>query len=403
MSIASPGLRSRLIDRYLLSQMSGRLALSLGIVLSALLIERVLRLLDLLAAKGGSLQPVLTMVVSLFPHYLGLALPAAFFLSVMTVIMRLSEGSEIDVLQSAGLSMRRLVLPFVVVGLALSVLSLAISGYLQPFARYSYRAALNTVTGGAWIGPVSVGRFIDAGQGIVFFAAGASPDGQVLQGIFIEHARRDGGTDVITAKNGSLLDDPADPGRRVLVLNDGQQVRVKPTGATVLHFDRLTIPRELLRSTAFRPRGRDARELTLDELWSAIRRGDGPVGAAAMESELHGRLVRAAAMALLPLLAVPMGVTAKRQRRGAGLVVAALVLVLFHHMLQFGQGLVEAGHLSALPAIWSPFAVFAAFTGWVLLQSDRRPGQGIFESLLAGIEAGMSGMRGWFSRAGNRR
>lgn len=398
MNIAGLSLPGRLIDRYLLGRMVGPLLVSLALVLSALLIERVLRLLDLIASQGGSMQPVLTMAASLLPHYLGLALPAAFFLSVLTVAMRLSENSEIDALQSSGLPLRRLVLPFVVIGLVLAVVSVALFGYLQPYARYSYRAALNTVTASAWVGPVSAGRFIDAGRGVVFHVARTGPDGQGLEGIFIEYPRSESVTDIITARYGALRDDPVTAGGRVLVLHEGQQLRIGPSGTTVLRFDQLVLHRDMLDPAFFRPRGRDERELTLDELWSAARSADGPVPSATMQAELHGRLVRAASLALLPLLAVPMGVAAKRRRRGAGIVVSALILVFYHHALQFGQGLVEAGRLSAMPAVWLPFAAFALSAGWVLLQRDRRAGQGPLDGLLDTVEDGLDGVRGWFGR-----
>ena len=398
--MTAPRLRlpGRLIDRYLLSRMVAPLVVSLALVLSALLIERVLRLLDLIAAKGGSLQPILTMAASLLPHYLGLALPAAFFLSVLTVAMRLSENAEIEALQSAGLPLRRLAVPFVVIGLLLALLSIALFGYLQPYARYAYRAALNTATASAWVGPVSAGRFIHADKDIVFHVAGTVADGEVLEGVFIEHRQSPTATDIITARYGALQQDTGADGGRVLVLREGQQLRIRASGTTVLRFDRLVVRRDMLDPAFFRPRGRDERELTLDELWSATHGGEGPVPLATMRAELHGRLVRAASLVLLPLLALPMGVAAKRRRRGAGIVVSALLLVFFHHALQFGQGLVEAGRLSAIPAVWLPFGVFAGFAGWVLLQRDRRAGQGLLDSVLDTVEEGLAGVRGWFRR-----
>lgn len=397
MNMARLRLPGRLIDRYLLSRMVVPLVVSLALVLSALLIERVLRLLDLVASQGGSIQPVLTMAASLLPHYLGLALPAAFFLSVLTVVMRLSENAEIEALQSSGLSLRRLVMPFIVIGLLLALLSVALFGYLQPYARYSYRAALSGITDSAWAGPVSSGRFINAGEGIVFHVAGTGAGGRTLQGIFIEYPQTERVTINITARYGALLDDPA-AGRRVLVLRDGRQLRIGPSGTTALQFDRLTLQRDVLAAAFFRPRGSDERELTLDELWFAVRAADGPVPSATMQAELHGRLVQAASLVLLPLLAVPMGIAAKRQRRGVGVVISAVILVLYHHALQFGQGLVEAGRLAAIPAVWLPFALFAVFAGWVLLQRDRQAGQGLLDRLFDTVEGSLDGMRGWFGR-----
>src|SRR5690606_23312485 len=72
-----PGLPMRLIDRYLLGTTLRPLAISLVVVLAALLLERILRLFSLLVDRRGPIGLVLEMAANLIPHYLGLALPAA--------------------------------------------------------------------------------------------------------------------------------------------------------------------------------------------------------------------------------------------------------------------------------------------------------------------------------------
>src|SRR3546814_14151904 len=96
----------------------------------------------------------MTMAATLRPHYLGLALPAAFFISVLLLVARLAEDSEIDALLASGLSLGRIVLPFLAIGLLLALVSLALFGYVQPHARYGYRAALHVVKHGGWTGAV---------------------------------------------------------------------------------------------------------------------------------------------------------------------------------------------------------------------------------------------------------
>lgn len=401
MTLVRPRLPGRLVDRYLLREMLRPLILSLVFVLAALLTERILRLVDFIATQGGPLGPVLTMAASLLPHYLGLALPAAFFLSILVVVGRLSQDSEVDVLMSSGLSLRRIAVPFLCIGVILALFSLALFGYLQPYTRYGYRAALHAVTHGAWSGEVPGGMFVDAGEGITFHAVRADRSGRLLWGVFIEQRRPGGVTVTITARQGRLLNDPEQDDRVILILSDGSQLRTTPDGASLLRFDRLTLDRTLaLDAVLFRPRGGDERELTLGELWSSARAGAGPVPPDVLRAELHGRLVRAASVVVLPLLALPMGLASKRGRRGVGMVLAALILVLYHHTLQVGEGLVEVGHLAPAVAVWLPFAVFSAFAGWALLRVDGRPGRGPFDGILVSIEQSLDNARRW---AGGRR
>src|SRR3546814_3446132 len=70
--------------------------MALGISLCALLLERLLRLFNLLAETGSPFGVVLELAANLVPHYLGLALPAGFFIAVFVSVARLSEENELD-------------------------------------------------------------------------------------------------------------------------------------------------------------------------------------------------------------------------------------------------------------------------------------------------------------------
>ena len=95
-------------DRYLIAQMFPRMLAALLFTLAALLIERLLRLLDFITGHGADIGPVLTLMLNLLPHYMGLALPAAFCVGILATLSSLSKDNEIDALESAGWSLRRI-------------------------------------------------------------------------------------------------------------------------------------------------------------------------------------------------------------------------------------------------------------------------------------------------------
>ena len=70
-------MRLQLIDRYVLQRVSWPLAAAVLIGMAALLLERLIRLLDLFANRGGPLTLILRMLGNLVPHYLAIALPGA--------------------------------------------------------------------------------------------------------------------------------------------------------------------------------------------------------------------------------------------------------------------------------------------------------------------------------------
>jgi lipopolysaccharide export system permease protein len=367
--------RLLLIDRYVLQLTGWPMLACLGVTLVALLLERALRLLDLLSQSSDRFGYVVQLTSQLAPHYFGLALPVAFFVALFIVIARLNDGSEVDALLASGLSLTRLATPFVVLGLVLSVISILVFGYLQPQSRYAYRAVLHAAATAGWNGQLQGGAFV-GDERTMMTADQADLAGQRLERVFIRRLTPENREEMITADNAQLKPDP--DGRMVtLVLHHGQRTSLNARGGyDTLNFETFTTRAPLAGASALlRARGGDERELTLDELWNQARSPQPMLPRATLLAELYGRLARAAFLPFLPLIAFPLGLAAKRGRRTPSLILAGILLLAFQHALQLGQGLAQSGRLAAFPAMWTPFLLFTSFGVWMFVGSRRRPGE----------------------------
>lgn len=377
----------RTLDRYLLRQLVPALLMCLGTVLIALLLERLLRLFDILAQNNQALPAVGRLVLDLVPHYLGLALPAAFFVALFVVIARLGDDNELDACLAGGRSIARLTLPFVLVGFVLSVLSVGLFGYVQPYARYEFRAVMYGALNAGWDARLQANTFANAGRGYTMTADEVSLDGRHLQGVFIR--RKVGGREELTTGARGVLT-PVDGGRRLLLeLEDGAQVRnPTPDRYDVVDFDRL-VSNSAFNPDAppFRDRGNNERELTFPELWrGGIPNVEPAIAPTKIRGELLGRIARTLSLPLLPLLAVPLGMSAKRGKRTASLIVAAVTMLLFHHALQLGQSLGQSGKVPVVLGVWGPWTVFAIFCIWLFSHSLARPGDNPVTRVVGSIE-----------------
>lgn len=366
--------------------MARPLAGSVVVILCALLLERILRLIDLVTAHGATLGPVLQMALNLIPHYLGLALPAAFFVSMFVVVSRLADDAELDAMMAAGHSLRRLEMPFVAIALLLTFASIVTYGFLQPYTRYAYRAIFNLVKEAGWTGHMPQGVFVNAGNGMTIFADAVDPTGRRMLRMFI-HERKGAVEVITTAERGELQPQP-ERGLLSLKLHNGRQVHTRGAAAAVLDFEDYAFTRDFSQQARlFRPRGADEREMTIPELYEAIRTSDSSALPDSFRAEFHGRLARAASILFLPFFAIPMGLAAKRGRRTPGLVIAALILVLYHHALQIGEGLVDLGRADPIVSIWGPFTAFAAFCIAVTIRTDLKSGGGPLDHVVIRLEA----------------
>lgn len=365
-----------LIDRYLLRLAFWPLVGATGVTLVALLLERVLRLLDLLSNSTDRFGFVAQLAVNLVPHYVGLTLPAAFFIALVVVVNRMTQSSEVDSLLAAGVSLTRLAAPFLVLATILAMVSLIVFGFLQPYSRYAYRAVLHAAQNAGWSGAVPEGTIIEPSKDLTMTTDEADLAGQRLSRIFIRRMTPEGREEVTTAGVAEVrrtLD-----GKNVqLILKDGQQLRFDSRGEPqLLSFKDFTMqlplsgPEKLLRA-----RGGDERELNFFELVRQSRNPHSVISHDVLEAELYGRLARALSLPLLPLLAMPLGMAAKRSGRAPGIIVGGVLLLGFHHLLQLGQGFAETGRASPEAAIGLPFAIFAGICILVFVTSRKRPGE----------------------------
>jgi lipopolysaccharide export system permease protein len=394
--------RLRLIDRYLLRLLFWPIIGCLGVTVIALLLERVLRLLDVLSQSSARFGYVTSLAVNLVPHYLGLALPVAFFVALFIVITRLSDGSEIDALLASGQSLTRIAAPFVYVGLFLAIFSLIVFGYMQPYSRYAYRAVMHEAVNAGWNGKLNGGAFIDEPK-LLMTADNADAAGQRLTRVFIRRLDANGHEEVITANTADLR---ADVGAKnvTMLLRKGQRIGLDARGQyRTLLFDQFTTQVPLAGAAALlRDRGGDERELTLVELARQANLPHPVVPRPTLLAELYGRLARAAFLPFLPLLAFPLGLAAKRGNRTPGLIIAGVLLLAFQHSLQLGQSLAESGKAMPLAAIGAPFLIFTSFSVWMFLGSRKRPGQTPVTELIRRMGLGIARFRRMFQSKSER-
>jgi lipopolysaccharide export system permease protein len=358
-----------IIDRYLLRQIITSSMAMTGIALAILLLERVLHLFGLIANPNKAFSYVGQMLVLLLPHFLSIALPAAFFFGILLTFRRLKRDSEFVVMAGTGQSLARLLGPVMGLAIVTAALTALIVGWLSPHARYAYRALKQQVAEASLSAAVSEGTFIHTGD-LTFFAEHATPapDGLRLGKVFVYQDRPDGGATVVTGQNGRLgqLEAGESP---LLILERGERAELPAGGSpSTVTFANLRWPVVTESDGGYRPRGLDQRELTLTELWT---RPAGPASkptAAEIAAELHSRLVLIASVPVLPLLAAPLALLGGPRRQRSDIAIGLLILVVYYEALNFGEALAKRELLAAGIGLWLPFLALAAGAGWLFLR-----------------------------------
>jgi lipopolysaccharide export system permease protein len=387
----------RIIQRYLLALTAKPFAATLLIVLPALLLERLLRLFDLIATEDVPAASVGRMLVDLVPHYLGLALPAALFIGIHFVIARLSAENQLEAMQNAGLSLLWISRPFILLGMVAAVGGFGLYGYVQPLSRYAYRAAYQAATQGTWNAVIPPGEIIRVSPNLIVSADRSDRATGLLSHVFVYQHEADGKEKVTTSRTGML--ELSDDGTQVVLrLDNGEQMTVLPDNRidTVTSTTTTMHHPFVLHIAGFRGRGADEREMTMGELWFARHHPNPPEPDRRLDGEFHGRLVRALSLAVLPLLAVSIGLAAKRARRQYGIAVGVVILVLYNQSIELAAALGTAGITDPRVPLWGAFLLFTVFCVWMFRRAGSHTSEGPFDGIFDFLERMTDGIqRGW--------
>lgn len=379
-------LTATVLDRYVLARTLMPLSATLLIALLALLLERMVRIMDMLVNQGGPIVLVLKLLANLVPHYLGIALPLALFLGVMVAATRLSADGELDGLQSSGISLNRLLWPLLGLSFVLSLAMLATTGWLQPHTRYQYRALFYVATSSMVDLAIEKGATFNRFGDYTIVVDDIVDRGLTLKGVFIHKVAPNGSVEIMTARSGTAARVPEDFSV-LLKLRDGRRFDTPADAGrlSVLSFDRLDLPLELTGAAAFRPRNAE-RELTLPELIGQARQRTLDVKPWRIETEIHARLVRTISTFFLPILGLALGLAAPRGQRVAGVAFGIALIAIFHYGLNFGEKAADLGKVSPIISLWLPFLALVGLAVWAFRVVAESPRDNAISILLAAID-----------------
>lgn len=363
----------RYIFRLVLMPMLGTLALAA----SLLILDKMLRLFEVVADEGGPIGVVFRMLANLLPEYMSLAIPLGLMLGILFAFRKLATTSELDVMRAVGLGYTRLLRVPYLITLALIVLNFLLVYFVQPVSRYDYQRLAFELSSGALGASIEVGEFNTIEDRTALRIEESRDNGRELGGIFARVTDEGGDMLSISARGGRFLANVEDENTIILRLTDGTIIQDQPNlnSPRVLSFTSYDLPIDLPEIEQFRERGGAEREYILPELlqigWNdqvdeQIRNET--------RASLNFRLVEVVMMLFLPLLAVALAIPPKRSSSALGVFVSIVMVVAYHKVNQYGEDVAALGLASPLVSLWLPFFLFGALIVWMYWRVAYVPG-----------------------------
>lgn len=363
-------------DRYLAKLIAVPLFSTLVIAAMLLVLEKMLRLFDFVAAEGGPVSVVWRMLANLIPEYLSLGIPIGLLLGILLAFRQLALSSELDVFRAVGQGYGRLLRVPYMFAVALMLVNLALVGFIQPLSRYYYEELRFELRSGALGASIKVGEFTNLGNRMTLRIEESRDNGTKLSGMFVRAENKKGQTVSVTAKSGQFLATD-DPDTIILRLTDGVLVHDAPNyeKPRILSFSNHDLPIDLPNIESFRSRGGKNLEYTIPEL---VRVGSDTKRPETERNEsrsnFHFRMVEVVMMLLMPLLAIALAVPPKRSTSALGVFLSIVMIVTYHKVNEYGEDIGSLGLVDPIIALWLPFCLFAALIIWMYHVAAHVPG-----------------------------
>ena len=356
---------------YLLHRVTPPFLMALFVILLTLVLERLMRLIQLVTEEGTPMSSAFELLWYLIPHYLGTAMPAALFLALMISIRKLQQDSELTAIFSTGLSLEQVIRPVMALALLVTILMAILVGFVQPYARYAYHTAVWELTKSQILTNLRPGVFETLGPDITLRAETVSQGGKFFTGFFAS-AQQDGNKTIITAEEAIRVTESTNPDADfTLLLKNGKMVRESSTNntAATISFSQFYWSPPLDNLKKYGLRGQSSREMTLPELFiGKPQQALKEIPFLAVNTELHSRLVLILSVPVLALLAIPLALVGSgRTGRAYGMGLGIVILILYEKILGFGEAFAALGSLSTWTGLWTPLSILTLLTVILLI------------------------------------
>jgi lipopolysaccharide export system permease protein len=336
-----------------------------------LLMDKIIRLIELIVNRGGSLGNTLMLFLFISPSFLIFTIPVSVLLAVLLSFGRLSSDSEITAFKASGVSLYQLSYPVCIFSVAACLLTSFLVFYGLPWGNRGFKATLYLLSQSKADIEIKERVFNDTFDGLVVYVDKVPIQGKRMEGILIYDERDKGRLNTIFAREGFLVKNPQSQ-EIVLRLVAGDIHRLDPRSNTFqkVQFDTYDLKLELARALLAIGNKLREHEMSIQELREKIevmkKRG---ADTSSQEMELNKRYAIPFSCIVFALIGVPLGIQPRRSGRSHGFVFSILILLSYYISLMALEILAVRKTIPPYAAGWAPNFLFGTLGAYLLIKA----------------------------------
>ena len=366
----------RRLDRYLIHEILGPLALGFLVYTFILLFQFLFKSAEMIIRRGLLVSVVGQLLAMTLPNIIVLTIPMAMLFGILIAVGRLSADSELTALRSSGVSLLTLYRPILLVSACLTAVNMGLMLHALPWGNQGLQQLRFDIATQSVARQVQPRVFYEDWEGLVLYVFEVRPGEDRWRGVFLAESLPSTFENQVTVADWGEVRVDEDGERVILELENAATHKVnlrEPESYEITHHERVEIVVEDSFLTEQREKmsvSKSLRELTLEDLQERLDSPSPEVRNLA-RVEIHKKFSIPFACIVFGLIALPLGFNTRRGGKGSGFAISIGVILLYYIMISNGE---EAARYSRIPswvAMWLP-NVLLATAGIVLLVRRNR-------------------------------
>ncbi len=396
----------RLLTRYVLLEVITFFSISLAAFTGLLITLKMLKLTSLIVNRGVEVGQIGTVLVSIIPTFLEIALPMATLLGVMLAFARLCGDSEVIVMKASGVSLYHFIRPVGAFAITVTLVGIYVSSELRPWGFRNLSAVLFDIARSKSTSGLTEGMFNKLGD-LTLYAERIDYASGDLSRVLVDDKRDPKQRKVVIARTGRIVADTAAQ-TIVILLGAGVAHESGATGYTRTAFTSNSLSIDPAQLNNQQKKGLVFRELSTSELDRSIEAYRQAVASYSggtvqlFDEELSEfrlrriyrksriektqRVALPYAIMVMAFIGMSLGIMSPRTQRtwGAGFAGAlgVIVFVLYYALYSICLALADNEVAPIAPILWMPNILATAVAAFLFHKLASEQWQSVSEGVL---------------------
>jgi lipopolysaccharide export system permease protein len=369
------------LQKHVVKEIVVPFCLAFAVITFLMLMGRLLHeLADQFLNKGLALSEIGLMTLYLLPQLVPYTIPIALLFATLIAFIQLSQDCEIIAMKAAGIPMRKVFAPAILIGVVATIFLLALRAEVSPWARRKLKVSIIEMVLKRPTLVLSEQAWTPEFNNMRIFVGNIDDRRMLLRDVKVLINDEDKPSRTMVAKSGRIYID-GNREKVFLELSEGsvhEYDMERPDEYSTTTFSRLTVPVNIDELDRYLKKYQNLesvrhKEMSVQQL---ARRLSSPSLRPKEKRSLLRDIGERTALAFMPLtfvlIGAPLGIIPYKTRRFYGLSVCAGLILAYYSLLIMGETLSEKGLMNPLIAMWLPNVLIGVAGVVLMIRAERQ-------------------------------